>query len=239
MSGELQEYKTRLSVTGGLSRSLSNGNSVPTYVPNRGVNNPNDVNFSFEFPRFGMLPGPSPRSTNGSRTSMSPTNTQPNTNSVEKAQDSPRSQTLPDANSNGSNGVVTKSPGQIDAEIANFSGLFSPSLLQSVSRSTSNDFFAGPPNRSSLSTESANGQWNVQGTDYSSPSASSNSNLGVTSSCGTSPEPSSAQSPKKMSEPSLTTIGEENTSLMANSGKKDLEDLLTFQNYHHTLHVLQ
>ncbi|EHK99008.1 putative AP-1-like transcription factor [Glarea lozoyensis 74030] len=62
MSTELKEYKKRLSVGAGVARSSSLNSKYPAYLSGQGLggglNNPNDVNFSFEFPKFGRLPGP-------------------------------------------------------------------------------------------------------------------------------------------------------------------------------------
>src|SRR6516162_8499715 len=58
MSVELREYRKRLSFSGnGRSPPLNAG--LPPYLRssnNNTVNNPNDVNFQFEFPKFGRLP---------------------------------------------------------------------------------------------------------------------------------------------------------------------------------------
>jgi len=100
--------------------------------------------------------------------------------------------------------------------MSSLSGLFSPSILDSVGKTPPFDFFGNTTNAvsngSRSSTDSANGTMSTgHNTTYSSPSASSNSNHGASSSCGTSPEPT-IQSPvySKPADVTLTTIGEEN-----------------------------
>ncbi|KAH6679586.1 BAP1, transcription factor bZIP [Halenospora varia] len=227
MSVELREYKKRLSLNGGLGRTPSLNSTLPPYLAGKGLNtslnNPNDVNFQFEFPRFGRLPGPSPTSTfNGARQSSSPTFAGTTTASPKEQSVSPRNQSLQYPVTNGNNGStvsLTRSPTQIDnnGDMSALSGLFSPSILESVGKSPQYDFFgnavSNTSNGSRSSTDSANGNGSTgHNTSYSSPSASSNSNQGPSSSCGTSPEPS-MQSPiyNKPADPTLTTIGEERT----------------------------
>lgn len=229
---ELREYRKRISLSGGIGRSPSLNNGIPPYLAGKGpgngvVNNPNDVNFQFEFPRFGRLPGP-PTSTavNGNRGSTSPSivtqHGLPNT--IDRDQLSPRNQSLQYSSTNGngsttslSNTGLNQTPAQLDAgDMASLSGLFSPSLLDSVGKTPPFDFFPNTTNAlsngSRSSTDSANGTMSTgHNTSYSSPSASSNSNHGTSSSCGTSPEPT-IQSPVygKPADVTLTTIGEEN-----------------------------
>ncbi|KAM3079637.1 DNA-binding transcription factor yap1 [Clarireedia jacksonii] len=223
MSAELREYKKRLSLTGNINRS-SSGSSLPPYLANKGlgggaIHNPNDVNFQFEFPRFGRLPGPP--ITNGSSsirpvvspTPSAPTPTSTHNNSIDKGQVSPRSQSSP--TNIFTNVDLTQTPAQIEAsDMASLSGLFTPGFLDSTTKSSPFEFFGNETSKGSMSsTDSASGQTSSgHNTSYSSPSASSNSNNGASSSCGTSPEPS-VQSPvyNKPLDSTLTTIGEENT----------------------------
>jgi len=225
MSMELREYRKRLSLTGGVGRSPSLNNGLPPYLAGKGLgngaaNNPSDVNFQFEFPRFGRLPGPPATSVatttvNGNRSSSSPSLTNQQTPSpVERGQISPRNQ------SNVSSTSLTQTPAPIDGgDMSSLSGLFSPSLLDSVGKSPPFDFFGNSTNNNNTSngsrssTDSANGNMSTgHNTSYSSPSASSNSNHGASSSCGTSPEPT-MQSPvyNKPLDSTLTTIGEEHS----------------------------
>ena len=223
MSMELREYRKRFSLTGGLGRTSSMNNGIPPYLAGKGllngaVNSPSDVNFQFEFPRFGRLPGPAPATSlitnsntrNSSSTSLS---TLQSPSPIDKEQVSPRNQSTPYT------GLI-QTPAPLDgADMSSLSGLFSPSLLDSVGKSPPFEFFSNNgssknnSNASRSSTDSANGNGSTgHNTTYSSPSASSNSNHGPSSSCGTSPEPTS-QSPNlsKAADFSLTTIGEEHS----------------------------
>jgi AP-1-like factor len=245
MSMELREYRKRFSLTGGIGRSPSLNNGMLPYLTGKGlgngaVNNPNDVNFQFEFPRFGHfggLPASANATANGNRSSTSPSVTSQQVPSpIEKGQISPRNQSLQYPATNRSTASLstpslsttslTQTPGQLDGgDMSSLSGLFSPTLLDSVAKTPPFDFFAGTNNTvsngSRSSTDSANGNMSTgHNTSYSSPSASSNSNNGPSSSCGTSPEPT-MQSPvyNKPGDITLTTIGEEN---IGTSGEGEL-----------------
>ncbi|EPE25584.1 YAP1 redox [Glarea lozoyensis ATCC 20868] len=225
MSTELKEYKKRLSVGAGVARSSSLNSKYPAYLSGQGLggglNNPNDVNFSFEFPKFGRLPGPPLAGVNGlvngARQSASPVSTiNQSISPIDRDQISPRNQSqqfAPPANTV-SNMGITRSPVLLDGgDMSSLSGLFSPSILESVGKSPDYDFFG---NRTNTNGSRSSGDGNVStghNTSYSSPSASSNSNNGPNSSCGTSPEPT-MQSPQinKPIDSTLTTIGEEHSS---------------------------
>jgi AP-1-like factor len=230
MSVELVEYRKRFSLSGATSRT-SLSNSLPPYLAgkgfgNGGLNNPNDVSFQFEFPKFGRLPGPQthPAQTsilNGARQSASPPVTMNqdliSPSPSDKDSVSPRNQSLQYAASNGSTSGLTQTPAQLDnGDMSSLSGLFSPSILETVGKSPQYDFFGNAisnSNGSRSSTDSAKDNMSTgHNTSYSSPSASSTSNHGPSSSCGTSPEPS-MQSPvyNKPADSSLTTIGEEHS----------------------------
>lgn len=229
MSVEIREYRKRLSLTGVHVRAPSLGSDLPPYLSGKGfgntaVNNLNDVNFQFEFPRFGRLPGTANTGLSGtlsdaSRQSISPVVTNQQVQSSWDRQASPRNQSYA---SNSSSSNLTQSPVQIDGgDMSSLSGLFSPSLLESVSKSSPLNFFNtnADTNTSRASTDSVNGTVSTgHNTSYSSPSASSNSQQGTSSSCGTSPEPAS-QSPGKAVDLSLTTIREKDTSNGLNSGE--------------------
>ena len=187
MTVELNEYKKRLtSLSSG--RPVHQGPAAP--FGSLFVNNLNDVNFQFEFPKFGSLPGP-PR--NDAKTSSA-------------AQSQPSKQNSLDHWSPGTMSLDGLSPGtsstysqpRLDSKQ---NGLFPSSL--------SNGQGSHAP---SLSLDS---HYNIGGpTSTSSPSASSNSNMGgASSSCGTSPEPFT-QSPMGFKPlDTLATIGEEHPSL--------------------------
>ncbi|KAG9237034.1 BAP1, transcription factor bZIP [Amylocarpus encephaloides] len=217
---ELRAYKKRVSITGGaVARSSSLNSNYPAYLSGKGLgglNNPNDVNFSFEFPKFGRFPGPpAPTLLSGTRQSASPTVTaQATTSPVDRGEMSPRNQNQ-QLVSPMPNVSLTRQPALVDnGDMSSLSGLFSPSILESVGKSPQYDFFnrgTNNTNGSRSSADSANGNMSTgHNTSYSSPSASSNSNQGPSSSCGTSPEPI-MQSPvyNKPIDSSLTTIGEE------------------------------
>jgi AP-1-like factor len=108
--------------------------------------------------------------------------------------------------------------------ISSFSDLFTPGELENLSKDFSFDQPAPvPSNASRSSTDLSNGPNSTgQNTTYSSPSASSNvgSNAGLSSSCGTSPEPYT-QSPAglKSNDNMLTTIGEENPTATSDEGE--------------------
>lgn len=176
----------------------------PTFG-NAVIGNLNDVNFQFEFPKFGQLPGPTPSpSANGEpngRPSASP-----------RSQRSPSDKISPLTNAarQGSTGVspINGLDAQTRDDLAKFSGIFSPPLTNNNVASAARG-----------STDSQNG--GVPMTE-SSPSCSSNSNGGPSSSCGTSPEPTN-QSPSLGLKPELTTIGEESQASLNNTsqGKND------------------
>ncbi|KAK4229384.1 transcription factor PAP1-domain-containing protein [Podospora fimiseda] len=191
MTVELNEYKKRVS-------ALANGSrpSYPGSVPPFGssfVQNLNDVNFQFEFPKFGQLPGPGKFNTKKAST--------PSTQRSNSGQLSPTEKTKDSASpTNSSSYSQVGLDSQTRNDIANMtSGLFSPPL------STTGYGMNG----GSISLDS---QFNGNGgaTSTSSPSASSNSNMGgASSSCGTSPEPFT-QSPVGFKPvDTLSTIGEE------------------------------
>lgn len=225
MSMELREYRKRLSLNGNSGRNSSLNSGLPAYLTGKslGLNNPNDVNFQFEFPKFGRLPGPASTPVlSGTRQSASPsTVTQQIPSPIERNQVSPLNQTLQQfpVTSSSTAGLT---PGQNDGgDMSSLSGLFSPSILESVSKSPPFEFFSNNGSNGSRSSTDSNGQMSTgHNTSYSSPSASSNSNLGPSSSCGTSPEPS-MQSPVygKGSDATLTTIGEENSTVTPVEGE--------------------
>ncbi|KAL1875820.1 DNA-binding transcription factor yap1 [Diaporthe australafricana] len=194
MTTELGEYKKRLSsMVNTRPASLSGGGPRPTFG-NAVINNLNDVNFQFEFPKFGQLPGPSPTTSNQASTNGRTSNSQsPRNNRSSSEQTSPLAQSA----RHGSTG--SKSTNGLDAQtqedLANFSGIFSPPL-------TNNNVASAARGRAESHNSGA-------ATNTSSPSASSNSHGGPSSSCGTSPEPFT-QSPMGFKPvDTLTTIGEE------------------------------
>jgi len=220
MTMELREYRKKVALD-----KLPTNNGLPSYVGASTVNKPNDVNFQFEFPRFGRLPAPVPTTSVRGSKSGSVSSIQQTPSPLERSQVNLVSQTLQQIPStNGSGTGLTKTPAQLDnGDMSSLSGLFSPSLLESVSKSPSFDFFAHNGSTGSRSSTDSNRHGSTgHNTSYSSPSASSNSNHGAGSSCGTSPEPT-MQSPVygKASDATLTTIGEENTNGSTTEGNFD------------------
>lgn len=179
MTSELNQYKSRVTL-------MTNPKAIPREkVPfgNAAVNNLSDVNFQFEFPKFGMLPGP------------------PTTNKPQKSGSQPTSPHQQVSATTPSNGLTNGNDSpqmQYKDDLSKFSGIFSPSMSSSATNVS----------RASLDS----GNFSVGGAT-SSPSASSHSNTGPSSSCGTSPEPFT-QSPMGFKPvETLTTIGEEHPSV--------------------------
>ncbi|KAG0651781.1 AP-1 transcription factor napA [Hyphodiscus hymeniophilus] len=221
MSMELREYRKKVSLNG-TNRSTSLTGGLPPYLAGKGLgaapNNPNDVNFSFEFPRFGIAAGPpvtngsSSTMLNGARQSASPT-TAIQQSPIER-QISPRNQSKQSFSTNGSSTSLPKTTAQLDeGDMSSLSGLFSPSILNSVGKGSPFEYFATNGTNGSRSSTDSNGHMSTgHSTSYSSPSASSNGNQGPSSSCGTSPEPTMQSPAYKASDITLSTIGEERPS---------------------------
>ncbi|KAH8816154.1 BAP1, transcription factor bZIP [Xylogone sp. PMI_703] len=226
LTGELREYKKRLSLASAAARPLGSA-SYPNYMAGRGsaASSINDVNFQFEFPRFGRLPTPQSFKTLQGITPVSPSNGAQlsKTTSNDRDSASPKNATANSPSNNNTNGNKTNGTNKTTAglnqtisqgvtDMSTFTGLFSPSLLESVSKSQSPfDFLGNKDSYTSRSSmDSTSGSGGQASTSHSSPSASSNSVHGPSSSCGTSPEPV-AQSPSysKPLDNTLGTIGEE------------------------------
>jgi len=204
---ELSEYKKRLSSLSS-GRPVHQGPAAPW--GNVFVNNLNDVNFQFEFPKFGSLPGPP---INKSK--------KPSATSSQSSKQNSRDHRSPSANSqdavspgNSSSYSHVGLDSRTKQDLAGLSsGLFTPPLSNGQ--------------RTNGSTISVDSNYNMGGvTATSSPSASSNSNMGgPSSSCGTSPEPFT-QSPMGFKPiDTLSTIGEEHPSL--NNQSQDLGHFAT------------
>ena len=207
MAAELKEYKKRVALNGHIKQGAP---PLPAYLREASgnvVNNPQDVNFSFEFPKFGRLPGPVAASKSDShvpqaKTTKSP-GSEPSRSTSFTSSVSPLSHNSLSFGANQS--VPNMEPGD------SFSTIFGqhnsldgkPQPHKSVSRSSTD----------SNTANSSNGH----NTNQSSP-ASSNSHGGPSSSCGTSPEPytQSPPAPKGL-DSTLTTIGEEETKLNGNA----------------------
>lgn len=189
MTAELKQYKQKISVMSSSSKALPR-EKVP--FGNAAVSNLSDVNFQFEFPKFGMLPGPP--SSKPQRSTSQPISP------LQSMQAPSPAQSQGNDNKSPQQARQTLSDAQFKDELAKFSSIFTPSMASSTA------------NGSRASLDSAN----MSMGNSSSPSASSHSNMGASSSCGTSPEPFT-QSPMGFKPvDTMTTIGEEQSSLSAN-----------------------
>jgi AP-1-like factor len=175
------------------------------------IQNINDVNFQFEFPKFGMFPGPTPTSISGAKQ----TSPYPSPSSSR----SPNSQTSPSEQSKagdlaGSSKSRQSSEGQqardgLPVSSVQYSDIFSNSCP-----------FDGTNGNGASRTSLDSAQFNLRGANTGSPSSSSNSVMGPSSSCGTSPEPFT-QSPLGFKPlETLTTIGEEQPGLSNDDSSK-------------------
>ncbi|KAK8085022.1 hypothetical protein PG997_006293 [Apiospora hydei] len=205
MTMELNEYKKRLAAAP--TPRLSSGPSPKSYqqgVFGAGlVNTMNDVNFQFEFPKFGLLPGPSEVTspTTGSKAPKRTTSaSSPTTANGYAGQSSPSRQDQATPSSTKSRENSTSQPKDATSK---YTGMPNQSPYE----------VGGNASRSSLDS----GNFSIGGTTSTSPS-SSHSNGGPSSSCGTSPEPFT-QSPLGFKPvDTLTTIGEEQSGLTVDNG---------------------
>ncbi|KAL6874967.1 transcription factor [Trichoderma novae-zelandiae] len=198
ISAELNHYKQRMTL-------VTPKASAPVRAQTFGsaaISNLPDVNFQFEFPKFGTLPGatakahqkamsqPQPISPNSHQTSSPATS--------QKKADKPPHVTQQAARN-----------AQFKEDLAKFNNGVFNMHTPSMSSSTATG--------SRASVDSVNYSMN---NTTSSPSASSHStsNVGASSSCGTSPEPFT-QSPMGFKPvDTLTTIGEEHPSMSTAEG---------------------
>jgi AP-1-like factor len=195
ITAELSHYKQRMSL---VNKNTTTQQARSQPFGSAAVNNINDVSFQFEFPKFGTLPGPPAKS---HQKSMS----QPISPSSQQT-------ASPAASQNNIDRVAQFSQqarnAQFKEDLAKFSSggpfsLHTPSMSSSTATG------------SRASVDSVNYSGN---NTTSSPSASSHSNVGASSSCGTSPEPFT-QSPMGFKPvDTLTTIGEEHPSMSTADG---------------------
>ncbi|KAL8846071.1 MAG: hypothetical protein Q9221_008817 [Calogaya cf. arnoldii] len=229
LNTEVKEYRKRLSLK-------NTGYSPPPALAPQFSNN-ND--FHFAFPKFGDLPG-STFMSNGSLNKVggpvkppsritsanSPTvpgiassgsgNGRSPTNGVVSPTGPNRTESMGSASTAGTQASPTSFQGS-GAEDLN--GLFSPSILESASRSNSADYMFPAVNKSATastkqtsrdSPAASNKQRASSSSIVASPSVSSVSHIGMDSSTGTTPEPSSdSQEYRKPTEGTLNTINEE------------------------------
>ncbi|KAI1325022.1 PAP1-domain-containing protein [Xylariaceae sp. FL0255] len=189
MTVQLEQYKKKLAVVASGSRSASGRSQHHGGFGSSVLQNINDVNFQFEFPKFGMLSTPSPTVINGTKQSPASTNSPVSPPSQSKDTNTPKSR------ENSETQAVT-----------NFSAW---------NNSSSHDGVNG--NSGSRTTSLDSMAFSLGGTNTGSPSSSSNSAIGPSSSCGTSPEPYT-QSPLGFKPlETLTTIGEEQPTLITDN----------------------
>lgn len=234
---ELKEYRKRLSLNGtGGGRTPP---SAASFSQSRSLaNNPYDI--QFVFPKFGDLPGSNFMS-NGSLTKVGlPSHPvqQPSDSvipGVLRVQPSDSMNASSSVIPNGSfqvgspESLIYPSPTNTANEFENLKGLFSPSILETVSRSNSSDYMTSQSPRKTSYPENQNSQTGLpRGSSIlsnASPSVSSISNNGLDSSCGTTPEPF-VDSPdhRKGSEAELKKMRQESTDLNQPGGKTKLAD---------------
>ena len=241
---ELKEYRKRLSLNsiGGSSPPLANPQT-------RNFNNPND--FQFAFPKFGDLPssfmnnGSMAKTSSSSQIGQQPFASSSNPNlpgmtrressasiNIKSPTNPSRTFDLPSA-SNLENGTATNNKTNPNAtNLEDLSGLFSPSILETASRSNSMDYLSFTKNKgtspsvgNSTIGNTINGQTQKpqiqqrnSSTSVTASPLSAMSPNGLDSSCGTTPE-SSADSPDKPSEGTLNTINEETSAQTGPEGK--------------------
>lgn len=201
VTAELNEYKRRVRLLNP-SRSIS-GSRAPVGTGNQGLQDLNNIDFQFEFPKFGYLPGPPQNNNNSSSNNNNKHGAQKSLSS------SPTNPSLNVPNSNNQNqstqNSAAKSNGFANTNDVNRSPQSQYDLSSGFSMS-----------RTSLDS----GHYSIGSTTTGSPSGSSQSNVGTSSSCGTSPEPHN-QSPMGFKPvDTMTTIGEEQPSMsMTNNGQ--------------------
>lgn len=196
MSAELNHYKQRMALVAPKA-------SAPVRAQTFGaaaISNLPDVNFQFEFPKFGNLPGPPAKAHQKSMSQpISPISNQASSPATKQNNaDKPARMTQQAARN-----------AQFKEDLAKFNNGVFNMHTPSMSSSTATG--------SRASVDSVNYSMN---NTTSSPSASShsNSNVGASSSCGTSPEPFT-QSPMGFKPvDTLTTIGEEHPSMSTVDG---------------------
>ncbi|KAI0168961.1 PAP1-domain-containing protein [Hypoxylon sp. FL1284] len=202
---ELNEYKkkVRLISNGSSPRSVSEG-QTPRNQPfgNAVIQNLSDVNFQFEFPKFGVLPGPP--SENDAKSSPFYSSSGNSSRYLLSSLD--RLDRLDKLKDQSSPNSTTSSKGRDDAQSKDASTKSSTSPYEST--------FGGSVSRTSLDSS----HYSMNGTNAGSPcSSTGNTNMGPSSSCGTSPEPMT-QSPLGFKPvDTLTTIGEEQPALTADN----------------------
>lgn len=212
MTAELNEYKKRVGMTSSTRSPMPMTSSRVFGTPMS--SNLNDVNFQFEFPKFGVLPGPSATNTNPNKPSPPALIKR---SSSDKS--SPKNQGRLQSPSQSSSYSQIGLDSQMKDDLAHMAtNMFNPTVANSNISSGS---------RTSFDSHSH------PGTSHSSPSDSSASVGGPSSSCGTSPEPYTnsglTQSPAGFKPlDTMTTIGEESANF--NSFNQDTSSFSNINN---------
>ena len=220
---ELKEYRKRMSANRRPSASSPAGSSTLFSRPSDSMNNNKDNTFHFEFPKFGGLPG-SQIFSNGSLPKADAGGHQaPNVDSAASYRvpgvlqgdaPAPYSSSTSQTVATSQNGLNAANTSEDNSAANSLTGLFSPSILATVGRTSPSGYFtSGVSTRSPEGSIAAsfvpqlNGGANPTAT---SPSASSVSQQGPDSSTCTSPTSynNSPMNNKGLTTP-LTTINEE------------------------------
>lgn len=196
VTAELNEYKRKVRLVNAGGGALPRDRPTAGVGGQGGLQNLNNIDFQFEFPRFGYLPGPPPQA-NGAQNSAKAAGQQ------QKPSSTSPPNTFPAPNLNGAAGPSSRSaPGTLNGQSAN---------VADVNRSPTSQYevYSTLP----VSRTSMDSGYSLGSATTGSPAGSANSYLGTSSSCGTSPEPYN-QSPLGFKPvDTMTTIGEEQTSM--------------------------
>ncbi|CAK7265547.1 DNA-binding transcription factor yap1 [Sporothrix epigloea] len=206
MTAELNDYKKRMDMMSRSRSSYLQGGSRQVFG-NPVINNINDVNFQFKFPKFGQLPGPTPTPSASSTTKSTGSNhgTLP---SLQRGPSHDALNTPSPVERTGSSisaTMKTESPGD------SINGLGKTTTADDLFK-FSNVFTPPPPLSNTNNSRSS-----MDSGSTSSPSASSHTTTALSSSCGTSPE-SYKQSPTGFKPlDTMATIGEEHLAMFGNT----------------------
>ena len=237
LNTELKEYRKRLALG-----TTAAGRSPPSAALSKPRNTLNSSNndFQFAFPKFGDLPG-SHFMTNGSLAKVgSPDrvgqpSSYPSMPAISRGESSGSLNAMSPTSQNASNPPSAyQSPTTAPNGFEELNGLFSPSILETASRSNSTDYISYNDGASALNGTKHNSIDNLHShvqkatrtgssTSFTtSPASTMSHSGGLDSSCGTTPE-ASAESPDncKSNEGTLNTINEESSFPGHLAGKKD------------------
>ncbi|KAI1823816.1 PAP1-domain-containing protein [Xylaria intraflava] len=221
LSNELEQYKKELLVMSKSGSSSSHSRTNSTFG-SAAIQNINDVNFQFEFPRFGVLPGTISTGINGAKEPSS-FPSPPSSGRSPNSRTSPSEWPQAGGSDNGSN---TRQPAERHQAKDSFASSAKYSDAYNHNSSTFDGVNGNGGPRGSLDST----QFSFNGANVSSPS-SYNSGMGTSSSCGTSPEPYT-QSPLGFKPlETLTTIGEEQPGLTSDNSVPSTAGTIDFTNF--------